>query len=99
MQNTITEIVRGSVLPLSIIIVGIGDADFEQMDMLDADTNPLFSKDLGCYASRDIVQFVPFRDLKNDPFLLAKEVLYEIPRQLTSYFQGRGINPNPKKLE
>jgi hypothetical protein len=29
MQKTIDEIVRGSDLPLSIIIVGVGEADFD----------------------------------------------------------------------
>ena len=43
LQLTIDEVVAGSSLPLSIIIVGIGNADFEQMEHLDADTNPLFS--------------------------------------------------------
>ena len=55
LEKTIDEVVLGSVLPLSIIIVGIGEADFEQMDLLDADDNPLYSKKLGKYASRDIV--------------------------------------------
>jgi hypothetical protein len=32
LEKTIDEVVLGSVLPLSIIIVGIGAADFEQMD-------------------------------------------------------------------
>lgn len=32
MQKTIDEVVRGSNLPLSIVIVGVGDADFESMD-------------------------------------------------------------------
>lgn len=80
LQATIEEVVQGSVLPLSIIIVGIGEADFDQMEQLDADENPLYSKSLGKYASRDIVQFVPFRELKNDPYRLAKEVLAEVPR-------------------
>lgn len=44
MQETIDEIVRGSSLPLSIIIVGIGNADFTAMDMLDADDEPLYSR-------------------------------------------------------
>jgi hypothetical protein len=79
LQATIDEVVEGSVLPLSIIIVGIGAADFDQMDLLDADDAPLFSKKLNRYASRDIVQFVPFREVKNDPYRLAKEVLAEVP--------------------
>ena len=41
MKQTIDEIVRGSALPLSIIIVGVGDADFSSMDTLDADDEPL----------------------------------------------------------
>jgi hypothetical protein len=44
LQQTVDEVVAGSTLPLSIIIVGIGNADFDQMDLLDADDAPLFSK-------------------------------------------------------
>ena len=43
MQKTIDQIVRGSTLPLSIIIVGVGSDEFESMDILDADDNPLYS--------------------------------------------------------
>ena len=80
LQETIDEVVAGSSYPLSIIIVGIGPADFDQMEELDADTNPLYSRKWKKYAERDIVQFVPFRDLKNDPYRLAKEVLAEVPK-------------------
>lgn len=66
LEKTIEEIIEGSVLPLSIIIVGLGDADFEQMELLDADNNPLKNY-AGKYSARDIVQFVPFREFKNDP--------------------------------
>ena len=88
----------GSALPLSIIIVGIGPADFGQMVALDGDVNPLYSQKLGKYTARDIVQFVPFRDLKNDPVRLAREVLAEVPRQMTDYFQSMGMRPNPHKV-
>ena len=63
MEETIAEIVQGSDLPLSIIIVGVGDADFAQMEALDGDVTPLYSGRLRRYRNRDIVQFVPFRDL------------------------------------
>jgi len=66
LQKTIDEVVRGADLPLSIVIVGVGDADFSTMDVLDADTNPLYSNKYKKYMARDIVQFVPFREFQND---------------------------------
>jgi len=80
MQKTIDEIVRGSSLPLSIIIVGVGDADFSSMDILDADDEPLYSKKYKKFMESDIVQFVPYLEFKNDPRQLAKETLEEVPR-------------------
>jgi hypothetical protein len=44
MEQTINEIVEASELPLSIIIVGIGTANFDQMERLDADDQALVSK-------------------------------------------------------
>ena len=55
MDKTIDEIVRGSSLPLSIIIVGVGSADFTSMDVLDADDEPLYSKKYKKYMASDIV--------------------------------------------
>ena len=79
MEKTIDEIVRGSDLPLSIVIVGVGDADFSNMDVVDADDEPLYSRKYKKYMSRDIVQFVPFSEFKHKPYELAKETLTEIP--------------------
>lgn len=72
MANTIDAIVEASNHPLSIIIVGIGNADFDNMDTLDADDVPLVSRS-GVRMKRDIVQFVPFNQFKHDLGLLAKE--------------------------
>lgn len=99
MEKTVDEIVRGADLPLSIVIVGVGEADFESMDVLDGDTQPLYSKKYKKYWSRDIVQFVPFREFRNDPFKLAKETLQEIPGQLVDFFQKKRINPRPNTEE
>ena len=49
--------------------------------------------------SRDIVQFVPFREFKNDAYKLAKETLQEIPGQLVDFFVKRNIYPKPAKEE
>jgi len=59
MTNTKRAIVYSSTLPYSIIIVGVGSADFSAMDELDCDTGLLRDQD-GHIAQRDIVQFVPF---------------------------------------
>ena len=89
-------IVEASVLPLSIIIVGIGKADFTAMEELDGDTVALTSG--GVRASRDIVQFVPFSKVMGTPNpgpLLAREVLAEVPTQFVSYMKSRNIPPKP----
>jgi hypothetical protein len=85
LDNTITSIVEASFLPISIIIVGIGNGDFSNMDFLDADEHILTDR-YGKRAVRDIVQFVPFRKFSNNGFLLAEEVLKEIPRQVVDYY-------------
>jgi hypothetical protein len=82
---------------MSIIIVGVGNADFTAMNELDADTVPLVSN--GVQAQRDIVQFVPFRNFQNlrnvsaAKAYLAKEVLAEIPDQIVGYMKSRNIQP------
>jgi hypothetical protein len=45
------------------VIVGVGDADFKDMDNLDSDDRLLRTR-TGKTATRDIVQFVPFRNFK-----------------------------------
>jgi len=49
--------------------------------------------------TRDIVQFVPFVDFKNNPMMLAREVLTEIPGQLVDFFTRKNIYPKPSKEE
>lgn len=54
-DSTIDEIVNGSKYPLSIVIVGVGNEDFSNMSVLDADINPLYSKVYEKTMERDIV--------------------------------------------
>ena len=92
LNDTIDEMVEASFLPISVIIVGIGNGDFTSMDILDADDNPLYDRRRR-KADRDLVQFVPFNQFKNDPAKLAEQVLEEIPRQVVEYYQHKGIKP------
>ena len=91
-DETINELVAASFLPISVIIVGIGNADFTNMNVLDADDEALYDSE-NRKASRDLVQFVPFNKFKNDPQKLAEEVLQEIPRQIVEYYQHQNIPP------
>jgi len=83
-------------LPLSIVIVGVGDGNFGCMEELDGDDVRLCDRK-GVGAERDIVQFVPFRDFASNPERLAQETLAEIPEQLLSYMRQKNISPLPPR--
>ncbi|XP_055298091.1 copine-8-like [Sitodiplosis mosellana] len=100
LHETKRAIINASALPISIIIVGVGNAEFDNMDALDSDDALLSAG--GQRAKRDIVQFVPLNKYLSrngpDQFIksqadLAKEVLAEIPQQLTSFMKSHGIKP------
>mmetsp|Transcript_29570 Transcript_29570/g.60175 ORF Transcript_29570/g.60175 Transcript_29570/m.60175 type:complete len:680 (+) Transcript_29570:384-2423(+) len=76
--------------PLSIVIVGIGNADFSAMHFLDN-----FEQRSGM--NRDIVQFVEFRAHEFDKTSLTRATLEEIPDQLVQFFYTRGIMPRPSQ--
>ena len=74
--------------PLSVVIVGVGGADFSAMEFLD--DHPA--------GKRDIAQFVEFQKHQDNPVSLSSVTLREIPEQLVSYFQSKGIAPLPPIL-
>ncbi|RMC09217.1 hypothetical protein DUI87_14225 [Hirundo rustica rustica] len=93
MDETRHAVVQASKLPMSIIIVGVGNADFAAMEFLDGDSRVLHSH-TGEEAVRDIVQFVPFRNFRNVPKeTLAKAVLAELPQQVVQYFKHQNLPP------
>ena len=82
-------------IPMSIIIIGIGNANFTNMETLDGDDELLRnSKDE--VTKRDLVQFVQFNKyanrVENEGVIneLAEDVLKEIPRQVEEYFALTG---------
>ena len=77
MPDTKRQIVKLSGLPASIIIVGVGNANFDSMEELDGDGG-LLRDGSGNECERDIVQFVEFNAAmaKGD---LAEQVLKEVP--------------------
>jgi len=93
-KNKIVQIAN-QYLPLSIIIVGVGNANFSMMNELDGDENGLMDSN-GKYAKRDVVQFVPMNKYENNLNGLSKETLYEIPNQFLSYTRFHDIKPGKR---
>jgi len=86
---TKNAIIEASILPLSIIIVGVGTANFASMSRLDGDEKPLL--DAKGKKIRDIVQFVHYnQNYALNPTLFSKDLLYEIPGQVEGYFRSIG---------
>ncbi|XP_074587107.1 protein BONZAI 3-like [Curcuma longa] len=94
LQETINAIVKASDLPMSILIVGVGGADYKEMNILDADDGKRLESSTGRIATRDIVQFVPMRDLQGNQVSVAQSLLEELPGQFLSYMRSRDIKPN-----
>lgn len=94
MAETAHQIVRASYLPISLVIIGIGNSEeLGNMVFLDSDGSTLADAQ-GNKAARDIVQFVKFNDFKSQPIeKLAEEVLKEIPNQMTGFCQMKQIVP------
>jgi hypothetical protein len=69
--------------PLSVVIVGVGNADFGAMQFLDDASS----------GDMDIAQFVSFNQHSRNSVALTSETLHEIPDQLVGYFQRNNIQP------
>jgi len=79
--------------------VGIGNAEFDAMEELDADKGGLQIN--GSRVARDVVQFVAFNSYqKLDPSVanlhLAKDVLAEVPKQFMDYMKINGFVPKKR---
>lgn len=84
MDQTIAALVEADDAPLSVLIVGVGNADFGSMVALDSDNGSLRSFS-GRTSRRDIVQFVPMRDFIGRGVELAAALLAEIPDQVSRW--------------
>ena len=94
MENTKKAIIDASDLPLSIIIVGVGDEDFSQMEefLNKQKLRVLVIEGNRKEAKRDIVQFVKMKHVEGEDGEvvaskeeLAREALKKIPSQVEKY--------------
>ncbi|CAH2073719.1 unnamed protein product [Thlaspi arvense] len=93
LQETKDALVSASDLPLSILIVGVGGADYKEMEVLDGDKGERLESSSGRVASRDIVQFVALRDIQYGEVSVVEALLAELPSQFLAYMKNRNITP------
>jgi hypothetical protein len=94
MGDTMDAIVRADDAPISILIIGVGAADFSSMSQLDGDGQRL--RGAGRVCRRDLVQFVPMRDFLARPHGdLAAELLREVPGQVEAWAKLTNYVPVP----
>ncbi|XP_048325143.2 protein BONZAI 3 isoform X1 [Ziziphus jujuba] len=93
LQETKDALVRASDLPLSLLVVGVGGADFKQMEILDADNGHRLESSTGRVATRDIVQFVPMREVHSGQINVVQALLEELPGQFLTYMRSRDVKP------
>ncbi|KAL5701490.1 Protein BONZAI 3 [Ranunculus cassubicifolius] len=92
-QETTNALVKASDLPLSLLIVGVGGADFKEMEILDGDNGKRLESSTGRIATRDIVQFVPMREVDDGQISIIQALLQELPGQFLTYMRTRNILP------
>ena len=91
-EDTKNGLVETSFLPISVIIIGIGNADFSDMDFLANHDEPLIDSNAR-KSDRNIVQFFPFEDYSYNREQLVQIILKEISRQAIEYYRHQNINP------
>ncbi|KAL9233271.1 hypothetical protein vseg_008292 [Gypsophila vaccaria] len=93
LQEAIDALVNASDHPLSVLIVGVGNADFTEMEILDADTGPPLKSSTGKLATRDIVHFVPMREVDAGAISSIQALLEELPEQFLAYMRSKNLKP------
>lgn len=86
-DEIIDSIIESSKLPLSIVIIGIGDDVTKDMKRLNGENGKLRNYK-GEVLEKDIIQYVHFNDYNENIDKLTQEVFRYIPQQIKDYFQN-----------
>ena len=97
-QGTIDILVDIAHLPISIILVGIGDNDFGALEKLDGDKKWLRNSKKKL-TKRDIVNFVDFGESYENLDRFGRKLLEEFPEQFMSYKLLNGDKNDSEKKQ
>lgn len=83
--------------PLSIVIIGIGNEDFTDIQQLAGGEYGKLRHSNGVPVARHMVHFVAMSDFHGNARECIGEALREVPEQFVQHFVNNGIRPNPPK--
>ena len=94
-ENTLIQLVRANALPVSILVIGVGDEPMEKNKKM---FNSEFLK-LKCEGGiiRDFISFLRWEDYngfgKPGPKVFVRDALKNIPMQIVRFYKIRGVLP------
>ena len=91
-QKCIDAFIENTFLPLSVIVIGIGDKDFKSIKSLFSNKHRFSSKDIE--KSRNNIYFFPLKNFNFKYDLVLQECLKEIPKQLVEYYNINSTTPD-----
>ncbi|GBG62042.1 hypothetical protein CBR_g28518 [Chara braunii] len=91
MEATWNALEEASQLPLSVVIAGVGDADFSSMEVLNEENRHSRTRQS---EGRNITRFVAMNQMADSDIMLASELLCDLPDHLVEFMRMRGIVPN-----
>ena len=94
-QNTIDSLIENSFLPLSIVVIGIGNSEFEDIKQLLSNKNKISSK--GIEKLRNNIHFISMKDCNFNNDILKNRCLKDIPKQMVQYYSLNKTTPNDIK--
>lgn len=95
LQETVDLVCRAAEdAPLSLVIVGVGNRDFSDIEKLcGQDFKTRLRDSRGIPIAREIVNFVSFKHFGGNANAVITEALKGIPEQFVTYFVTNGIKP------
>ena len=91
-QNTIDALIEITYLPLSVVIIGIGNSEFDDIKKLFAHKNKISSK--GMEKLRNNSHFITMKDCNFNNDILKNKCLKDIPKQIVQYYSINQTTPN-----
>ncbi|XP_061177290.1 copine-3-like [Saccostrea echinata] len=101
-KRTLRKLIAISHLPLSVIFIGVGPADFSLMEQFHVDRDtPLQNRKTGEVAVRTNTYFIAFHKENistGGNAVLAKEAMAALSTQIIQYMKKNNLTPNKPKL-